>query len=194
MAIFGSFYNEFDFEQLGTPENIDDFDQMKFCARLIYFNSKDRGNWFEKVSLQPIWFASKGNWKEYWHLWGLSGLYDKHLWKSSKQLKKHFWVLKCFGLRDNAEVTKHKNQIQPRSFENNSDFKQCFGSFFIDPILSKVIGVNSTQSIKTCFCSFDICTKMQKGWFESDFYGRLGRYRRGAPAIPFNEVKEAMIS
>ena len=44
MAIFGSFYNEFDFEQLGTPENIDDFDQMKFGARPTYFNSKDRGN------------------------------------------------------------------------------------------------------------------------------------------------------
>ena len=41
---FGSFYNEFDFEQLGTPENIDDFDQMKFGARPTYFNSKDRGN------------------------------------------------------------------------------------------------------------------------------------------------------
>ena len=36
--------NEFDFEQLGAPENIDDFDQMKFCARPTYFNSKDRGN------------------------------------------------------------------------------------------------------------------------------------------------------
>ena len=73
-----------------------------------------------------------------------------------------------------------KIKFNPWSFENNSDFKQCCVSFFIDSILKKVIGVNSTQSIKTCFCSFDICTKMQRGWFESDFYGRLGRYRRGA--------------
>ena len=112
MAIFGSFYNEFDFEQLGTPENIDDFDQMKFGARPTYFNSKDRGNWIEKVSLQPIWFASKEDWKEDWHLWGLSGLYDKHQnhhqnsWKSMGS--EMFWIEVQW-----QKLQSIKNQIQP---------------------------------------------------------------------------------
>ena len=153
MAIFGSFYNEFDFEQLGTPENIDDFDQMKFCARLSYFNSKDRGNWFEKVSLQPIWFASKEDWKEDWHcgdcLVSMINIFWNHQnsWKSMGSGM--FWIEVQWQKLQSIKI-----KFNPWSFENNSDFKQCFGSFFIDPILSKVIGVNLTQSIKTCFCSW----------------------------------------
>ena len=149
----------------------------------------------KKVSLQPIWFASKGDWKEYWNLWGLSGLYDKHILKSSKQLNKHIWVLKCFELRDNGRSYKAlKSNSTPGHLKTTVISSNVLVLFSSILFLGKLLGSTRPNQLKLVLCSFDICTKMQRGWFESDFYGRLGCYRRAAPAIPFNEVKEGMIS